>query len=130
MRSSNEIGGVTADVRIWNRNKSLLARMCSVRYWMAFNIERACQSWWGCVGCISGPMGLYRACDLHEILGLWNLQRFGGKDTTFGDDRHLTNQILAKGLRTRYTHRTYCESESPTTFVVSIDVERLLMFGY
>ncbi|KAM5519324.1 chitin synthase [Fusarium oxysporum f. sp. phaseoli] len=117
LRSSPQIGGVTADVKIWNRAESLLARMCAARYWFAFNIERACQSLWRCVGCLSGPMSMYRASDLETILGPWNLQTFGGKETTFGDDRHLTNQLLAHGLRTRYTHRTWCDSESPTSFV-------------
>lgn len=115
--SSRDIGGVTADVKIWNRAESLLTRLCAARYWFAFNIERACQSTWRCVGCLSGPISMYRSCDLETILGPWNLQTFGGKSTTFGDDRHLTNQILALGLKTRYTHRTWCESECPTTFV-------------
>lgn len=117
LRSSPNIGGVTADVKIWNRRESFLARMCAARYWFAFNIERACQSMWRCVGCLSGPMSMYRTSDLEKILGPWNLQRFGGKATTFGDDRHLTNQLLAHGLHTRYTHRTWCDSESPTVFV-------------
>jgi hyaluronan synthase len=117
LRSAPQIGGVTADVKIWNRRESLLARMCAARYWFAFNIERACQSLWRCVSCLSGPMSMYRASDLDTILGPWNLQMFGGKATTFGDDRHLTNQLLAHGLRTRYTHRTWCDSESPTVFV-------------
>jgi hyaluronan synthase len=117
LRSAPEIGGVTADVKIWNRAESLLARLCSARYWFAFNVERACQSLWRCVGCLSGPMSMYRASDLETILGPWNLQTFGGKSTTFGDDRHLTNQLLAHGLKTRYTHRTWCDSESPTSFV-------------
>ncbi|KAL9932809.1 hypothetical protein V8E36_008508 [Tilletia maclaganii] len=115
--SDPQIGGVTADVKIFNRAESWLARFCSIRYWFAFNIERGCQSFWRCVGCISGPMGLYRAYDMDAILGKWNLQTFAGKETTFGDDRHLTNQLLAHGLKTRYTHRTWCESESPTSFV-------------
>ncbi|KAF2281382.1 hyaluronan synthase 2 [Westerdykella ornata] len=116
LRSSPSIGGVTADVKIWNRRESLLARMCAARYWFAFNIERACQSLWRCVGCLSGPMSMYRTSDLETILGPWNLQTFGGKPTTFGDDRHLTNQLLGHGLKTRYTHRTWCDSESPTVF--------------
>lgn len=117
LRSSPDIGGVTADVKIWNRAEGLLTRLCAARYWFAFNVERACQSTWRCVGCLSGPMSMYRSSDLDTILGPWNLQTFGGKETTFGDDRHLTNQLLAHGLNTRYTHRTWCDSESPTAFV-------------
>lgn len=117
LRSSDGIGGVTGDVKIWNRRESLLARLCAARYWFAFNIERACQSTWRCVACLSGPMSMYRTSDLEVILSPWNLQTFGGKPTTFGDDRHLTNQLLAHGLHTRYTHRTWCDSESPTSYV-------------
>lgn len=116
LQSHGNVGGVTGDVKIWNRAESFLARLCAVRYWFAFNIERACQSWWRCVSCLSGPMSMYRSHDLHVILGLWNIQTYRGKETTFGDDRHLTNQILAQGFKTRYTHRTWCESESPTQF--------------
>jgi hyaluronan synthase len=117
LASSPNLAGVTADVKIWNRNDSFLALMCAIRYWFAFNVERACQSFWGCVSCISGPMGLYRTYDLDRILGPWSLQSFAGRMTTFGDDRHLTNQLLGLGLNTRYTHRTFCQSESPTQFV-------------
>jgi hyaluronan synthase len=117
LASSPNLAGVTADVKIWNRNDSFLALMCAIRYWFAFNVERACQSFWGCVSCISGPMGLYRTYDLDRILGPWSLQSLAGRRTTFGDDRHLTNQLLGLGLNTRYTHRTFCQSESPTQFV-------------
>lgn len=119
LRSENNLGGVTGEVKIWNASTSWLTRMCMVRYWMAFNVERGCQSIWRCVSCLSGPMAMYRACDLNDVLGRWNVQTFGGVETTFGDDRHMTNQILATGRHTRHTHRTYCDSESPENFVVS-----------
>lgn len=71
LRSQPGIGGVTADVKIWNRAEGLLTRLCAARYWFAFNIERACQSMWRCVGCLSGPMSMYRSSDLETILGPW-----------------------------------------------------------
>lgn len=115
--SSPNLGAVTANVKIWNREESFLTTLCAFRYWFACNIERACQSYWGCVGCMSGPMGMYRTYDLDCVLGPWLLQSYGGRETTFGDDRHLTNQILSRGLNTRYTHRTSCQTESPSDFV-------------
>lgn len=117
IQSDDDIGGVTGEVRIWNASHSWLTRICKVRYWMAFNIERGCQSLWRCVGCLSGPMAMYRSCDMDAILGTWNVQTFGGRETTFGDDRHMSNQLLATGRKTRHTHRTFCDSESPATFV-------------
>jgi len=62
-------------------------------------------------------MAMYKSSSLSTILGPWALQTFMGKETTFGDDRHLSNQLLVHGYYTRYTHRTFCESESPATFV-------------
>jgi hyaluronan synthase len=117
LHSSPDIGGVTAEVRIRNRGDFLLAQLCSTRYWFTFNIQRACQSLWNCVSCLSGSMSMYRACDLDTILGAWNLQTFGGDTSPFDDDGHLANQLLAHGLKTRYTHRTWCETDFPTTFL-------------
>ncbi|KAI0920514.1 hypothetical protein AcW1_002236 [Taiwanofungus camphoratus] len=115
--SDDRIAGVTGDVRIWNKSDSFLALMSSIRYWFAFNVERACQSAFGCVGCLSGPLGLYRTADLMSVLGPWILQSFLGKETTFGDDRHLSNRILSLGHKTGYTHLAMCDSDTPASYV-------------
>ncbi|KAI0702366.1 nucleotide-diphospho-sugar transferase [Cerioporus squamosus] len=115
--SSPKLAGVTGDVRIWNKKESFLARMSALRYWFAFNVERACQSGFGCVGCLSGPLGLYKVSDMMTILGPWILQSFLGKETTFGDDRHLTNRILSLGHKTGYTHLAVCDSDTPAGYV-------------
>ncbi|KAH9921115.1 uncharacterized protein B0H18DRAFT_880478 [Fomitopsis serialis] len=115
--SDERLAGVTGDVRIWNKGDSFLALMSSIRYWFAFNVERACQSAFGCVGCLSGPLGLYKTSDLISVLGPWILQSFLGKETTFGDDRHLSNRILSLGHKTGYTHLAMCESDTPAGYV-------------
>lgn len=81
------IGAAAGDVRIWNANDGLLSFMSSLRYWMAFNIERAAQSFNRSVTCVSGPMGLYRSEVLEQILDEWIGQRFLGMECTYGDDR-------------------------------------------
>ncbi|EED81477.1 predicted protein [Postia placenta Mad-698-R] len=115
--SDSRLAGVTGDVRIWNKSESFLALMSSIRYWFAFNVERACQSAFGCVGCLSGPLGLYKTSDLISVLGPWILQSFLGKETTFGDDRHLSNRILSLGHKTGYTHLAMCDSDTPAGYV-------------
>ncbi|TFK46994.1 hypothetical protein OE88DRAFT_1637266, partial [Heliocybe sulcata] len=117
LMSSPKMAGVTGDVRIWNKKDSFLALMSSLRYWFAFNVERACQSAFGCVGCLSGPLGLYRTSDLMSVLGPWILQSFLGKETTFGDDRHLSNRILSMGHKTGYTQLAMCDSDTPAGYV-------------
>lgn len=36
---------------------------------------------------------------------------------TFGDDRHLTNRILQMGYATKYTSRSFCKTETPSTYL-------------
>lgn len=81
------IGAAAGDVRIWNTTDSALSFMSSLRYWMAFNIERAAQSFNRAVTCVSGPMGIYRGSILKLILDDWVTQRFLGMECTYGDDR-------------------------------------------
>ncbi|GAA5801725.1 hypothetical protein HPULCUR_007177 [Helicostylum pulchrum] len=111
------IGAAAGDVRIWNSKDSLLSFMSSLRYWMAFNIERAAQSFNRCVTCVSGPMGIYRSHVLKQVLDDWIAQTFLGMECTYGDDRHLTNRALLCGYRVVYTHLAYCETETPSNFL-------------
>ncbi|KAI9323644.1 nucleotide-diphospho-sugar transferase [Dichotomocladium elegans] len=111
------VGAAAGDVRIWNSGDSLLSFMSSLRYWMAFNIERAAQSFNRCVTCVSGPMGLYKSDVIAELLDDWIVQRFLGQECTYGDDRHLTNRVLLRGYRVVYTHYAFCETETPTNFL-------------
>ncbi|KAI8072820.1 nucleotide-diphospho-sugar transferase [Gongronella butleri] len=110
------IGAAAGDVRIWNASDSLLSFMSSLRYWMAFNIERAAQSFNRAVTCVSGPMGIYRARVIENLLDAWVHQTFLGLECTYGDDRHLTNCVLARGHAVVYTHHAFCETETPTSF--------------
>ncbi|ORZ08393.1 nucleotide-diphospho-sugar transferase [Absidia repens] len=111
------IGAAAGDVRIWNTRDSPLSFMSSLRYWMAFNIERAAQSFNRAVTCVSGPMGIYRGSILRVILDDWVTQRFLGMECTYGDDRHLTNRVLLHGKKVVYNHMAYCETETPVTFI-------------
>lgn len=111
------VGGVGGDVQILNKYESWISFLSSVRYWMAFNIERACQSYFGCVQCISGPLGMYRNDLLHQFMEDWYNQEFLGSQCSFGDDRHLTNRVLSLGYATKYTARSKCLTETPTQYL-------------
>ncbi|XP_062996039.1 hyaluronan synthase 1 [Elgaria multicarinata webbii] len=117
LESNERYGAVGGDVRILNLSDSYISFMSSLRYWMAFNIERACQSYFDCVSCISGPLGLYRNDLLQQFLESWYNQKFLGTHCTFGDDRHLTNRMLSIGYATKYTARSRCYSETPSQFL-------------
>eukprot|EP00058_Branchiostoma_floridae_P001451 XP_002586939.1 hypothetical protein BRAFLDRAFT_103600 [Branchiostoma floridae] len=111
------VGAVGGDVRIWNERDSWISFLSSLRYWMAFNIERACQSYFNVVSCISGPLGFYRNDLLQSFLEDWYNQTFLGQHCTFGDDRHLTNRMLSIGYGTKYTARSRCYTETPVQYL-------------
>ncbi|KAE8288641.1 Hyaluronan synthase 1 [Larimichthys crocea] len=117
LESNPKYGAVGGDVMILNQKESFISFMSSLRYWMAFNIERACQSFFNCVSCISGPLGLYRNDILQQFLESWYNQKFLGTHCTFGDDRHLTNRMLSMGYATKYTARSKCYTETPSQFL-------------
>ncbi|XP_070617833.1 hyaluronan synthase 3 [Erythrolamprus reginae] len=117
LEEDSRVGGVGGDVQILNKYDSWISFLSSVRYWMAFNVERACQSYFGCVQCISGPLGMYRNSLLQQFLEDWYHQTFLGSKCSFGDDRHLTNRVLSLGYRTKYTARSKCLTETPTRYL-------------
>ncbi|XP_068592629.1 hyaluronan synthase 1 [Cebidichthys violaceus] len=117
LESNHKYGAVGGDVMILNLKDSYISFMSSLRYWMAFNIERSCQSFFNCVSCISGPLGLYRNDLLQQFLESWYNQTFLGSHCTFGDDRHLTNRMLSMGFATKYTALSKCYTETPAQFL-------------
>ncbi|MEE6481876.1 hypothetical protein FKM82_013040 [Ascaphus truei] len=117
LESNDRYGAVGGDVRILNPYDSFISFMSSLRYWMAFNVERACQSYFDCVSCISGPLGMYRNDVLQSFLESWYNQVFLGTTCTLGDDRHLTNRLLSLGYSTKYTPKSRAYSETPSEYL-------------
>lgn len=108
-----KVGCVTGNIRVLNRHDNLLTRLTDLRYWLAFNLERAAQSLFGVMSCVSGPLGAYRRELIEQIKDKWLNQRFLGNPCTFGDDRHLTNLTLSLGYKSVYVPQAEAETESP-----------------
>lgn len=114
--TTDKIGAIAGNLGIYNRYDSLVSFMSSVRYWYAFNLERAYQSLTGSVLCVSGPIGMYKVSYLEMIIDAWNEQKFLGKTCTYGDDRHLTNKILGLEKNVIYVPSAYAETETPSSW--------------
>jgi len=106
------IGAVAGQISVWNTN-SLLTFVIALRYWFSFNLERGCQSFWRTVLCIAGPMGCYKASVIKDVKEKWLKQKFLGQPCTYGDDRHLTNQILGQDLKVCYTPHALGHTDTP-----------------
>lgn len=107
------IGAICGNLSIYNKYDSFISFLTSLRYWYAFNLERAYQSFTGCVLCVSGPIGMYRLSDIAQIFTDWREQTFLGNLCNYGDDRHLTNKILSLGKQVIYTHLANAATETP-----------------
>jgi hyaluronan synthase len=114
--SDQNIGAICGNLSIYNKYDSVITFLTSIRYWYAFNLERAYQSLTGSVLCVSGPIGMYKLRDIQQILKDWREQTFLGKLCNYGDDRHLTNKILSLGKKVIYTHLACASTETPNNF--------------
>lgn len=115
-----KVAAATGYVDVGNWKESWLTRLIDMRYWSAFHVERAAQSFWRCVMCCSGPLAVYRADVADRVIGRYSTQRFLDKYCTFGDDRHLTNLVLAEGYEVVMDPRSHCLTDVPSTLRVYI----------
>ncbi len=107
------VGAVTGDVGVTNNRKNLLTRLIDMRYWVAFNQERAAQGHFRTVLCCSGPLAGYRRSVLARVWDRYVNQTFRGIDCTYGDDRHLTNLVLAEGYDTLFLPFAHAVTNAP-----------------
>jgi hyaluronan synthase len=112
--NDDNIGAVAGNLGIYTKYESVITFLTTIRYWFAFNLERAYQSFNNYVLCVSGPIGMYRIECLEKVIEKWVTQEFLGKRCTYGDDRHLTNQILISGYNVIYTPVAKAITETPS----------------
>jgi hyaluronan synthase len=109
------VGAVTGDVGVSNASANLLTLLINMRYWVAFNQERAAQGYFGSVLCCSGPFAVYRRSAVAEVWSRYISQTFRGIRCTYGDDRHLTNLVLSRGYQALFEPRAHAITHAPAT---------------
>jgi hyaluronan synthase len=116
MLQDAKIGAVAGNVKVYNRARSLMARMLAVRFVLAFDFLRASQSMYGAVTCTPGALSAYRRTALSPILDEWLEQTFLGLPATIGEDRALTNFILRQGYYASYQRSAIVHTVVPETY--------------
>jgi hyaluronan synthase len=111
-----KIGAAAGNVRVYNRLRSVMARMLAVRFVLAFDFLRASQSMYGCVTCTPGALSAYRAAALKPILRQWRTQTFMGLPANIGEDRALTNFVLRQGYYSSYQRSALVHTLVPETY--------------
>jgi hyaluronan synthase len=111
-----QIGAVAGNVKVYNRLRSIMARMLAVRFVLAFDFLRASQSLYGFVTCTPGALSAFRGAALKPILEEWRTQTFMGLPANIGEDRALTNLVLRQGFYSVYQRSALVYTTVPETY--------------
>ncbi|MEJ2226430.1 MAG: glycosyltransferase family 2 protein [Syntrophobacterales bacterium] len=111
-----KVGAVAGNVKVYNRFRSLLARMLAVRFVLAFDFLRASQSMYGFVTCTPGALSAYRKSAILPVLKKWRQQTFLGAPATIGEDRALTNYVVRGGFYSVYQRTARVHTVVPETY--------------
>ncbi|CAA9245291.1 MAG: Hyaluronan synthase [uncultured Acidimicrobiales bacterium] len=94
--ADDRVGAVVGHADVRNNMANWITKMQQVRYYSAFRVIKGTESLLsGTVTCASGCCAAYRRSVVAPLLDAWEFQTFLGRPATFGDDRALTNRILA-----------------------------------
>lgn len=113
---NSRVGAVAGKVCVLNRFQSLLPRMLHVRFVLSFDFLRSVQSSYGAVYCCPGALSAYRASVIGPLIPAWLQQRFFGEVCTIGEDRALTNDVLAAGYQSVYQGTAVVQTVAPDTY--------------
>ncbi|MCM3701185.1 glycosyltransferase [Paenibacillus macerans] len=108
-----KMGGVAGRTDVENKYTNSITKLQTVRYYIAFRIMKAAESWFDSVTCLSGPLSCYRKELVLKYADDWLNQKFLGQPATFGDDRSMTNFIL-RSHRTGYQDNAICSTIVPS----------------
>ncbi|MFC4302716.1 glycosyltransferase family 2 protein [Cohnella boryungensis] len=108
-----KMGGVAGRTDVENKYTNSITKLQTVRYYIAFRIMKAAESWFDSVTCLSGPLSCYRKELVLKHADAWLTQKFLGQPATFGDDRSMTNYIL-QTHRTGYQDKAICSTIVPS----------------
>lgn len=109
-------GAVAGNVKVLNKNESMISRMLNVSFVFSFEFIRAAQSSHGFVLCTPGALSAYRREAVMHSLDEWINQTFLGQKATIGEDRAMTNLILKQGYDVRFQKDANVLTNTPTAF--------------
>ncbi|MEA2316361.1 MAG: hyaluronan synthase [Solirubrobacteraceae bacterium] len=110
-----KVGAICGHADVLNVRATWLTRMQAVRYFVAFKVIKAAESIFNAVTCCSGCFSAYRREAIVPHLDWWEKQMFLGVESTFGDDRSLTNCVL-RGWKVTYESKAVSHTLVPETF--------------
>ena len=113
--ADERVGAICGHADVLNIRGTWLTRMQAVRYFVAFKVIKAAESVFNAVTCCSGCFSAYRREAIVPHLDWWENQMFLGIESTFGDDRSLTNCVLRE-WKVTYEEKAVSHTIVPETF--------------
>jgi hyaluronan synthase len=110
------VGAVAGNVRVLNLNEGAIPKMLEVSFVSSFDFLRSGQSVYGGVFCTPGALSAYQAKVIKPHLSFWVNQTFMGEPAAIGEDRALTNLVLACGYRVVYQREAVVMTKIPISF--------------
>jgi hyaluronan synthase len=114
--SDPRVGAVAGNVRVLNLNEGAIPKMLEVSFVSSFDFLRSGQSVYGGVFCTPGALSAYQAKVIKPHLSFWVNQTFMGEPAAIGEDRALTNLVLACGYRVVYQREAIVMTKIPIDF--------------
>ena len=94
--SDINIGAVAGQVKVINKNESILTKSLSAMFWTSNNLFRKATSGAGYMGVIAGALGAYRKDLILKLEKGYLKQKFFGNRCLISDDRFLTMRIQTR----------------------------------
>ena len=110
------IGLVAGNVRVLNRNDSVLTRFLKVSFVLSFTFSRAYQTQIRGLLTTPGALSIYRASAVKPVLQKWMNQTFLGLPCMTGEDRSMTNLICAQGYHSFFQSTAVVWAKMPSTY--------------
>jgi hyaluronan synthase len=111
------VGAVAGKVLVYNRREGIIPRMLHVRFTVSFDLLRGSESAYRNVFCCPGALTALRTSVVRQLVKPWLEQKFLGANCTIGDDRAMTNLVLAAGYNTVYQGSAVVHTVVPTTYL-------------
>ena len=109
-------GAVAGNVRVLNHGQGIIPRMMEVSFVFSFDFIRAAQSRINTVMTTPGALAAYREEAIRPHLEGWLNQHFCGRPANIGEDRALTNLVLANGHHALFARQAVVLTEVPVHY--------------
>ena len=115
--SKKNMGAVTANVQVKNREDNFLTRCLSAMYWSSSNIWRQAPANYGYMQVTNGQLSVYKFKPIYELLPIYLTQTFWGQKCAFSDDRWFTQHLQTDySLLIDYEKESIAYTYVPNTF--------------